>query len=517
MSAAKKPSLLFVDHVFHIKTQSFHFLIEILQRDFDVTIKYVDPDSSFDVDDLMDDNEFVVLAQMDFLTTHFINMGKKVCVVQMYDGSAGLPDRHWQINRQARYLNFSVALHARALAAKAESHLVRYFPDPSKFEPVTDFSSARGFFWQRLPKSPVNLKTVALMTNGSLDQLHIHTPADDGSEFDETALEGFSCPVTTSSWFERHEDFKATLDEANIYFAPRLAEGIGHGFLEALAKGMLVLAYDLPTHNEYINNWTTGILFNKDVGPVTFDDWQAQATQMSGNAKLMMANGFAQWQKNQNTIGQFIKETPTPRVPKVLGIKHALNEMTRGYKAGLPSYTAALSKFDRLCQAFETRDLLEAEVAQAEPQDDEHLQSDIHLFMGHGNAHQFVKDGWWDHELHLRWAVASEASLEIPVVRDTTVKSIAVDVRALRQNEIELEVNGIVLGSRQINMDFQQLNFEVPGSIDISQNTPLKIILRALEEEAPFDEDMRSLVFAVRTISIEAVAIKLANSITRSS
>lgn len=506
MSISKKPSLLFVDHIFHIKTRSFHFLIDILRQEFDVSIKYVDPDGSIDIPSLIDDSEFVVLAQMDFLTSHFIAAGKKVCVVQMYDGSAGLPDRHWQINRQARYLNFSIALHARALAADATSHLVRYFPDPSQFKQVTDFSSARGFFWQRLPKSPVNLETVARMTNGSLDRLHVHTPSDDGSQFDETALEQFSCPVTTSDWFENHSDFKETLDEANVYFAPRIAEGIGHGFLEALAKGMLVLAYDMPTHSEYINNWTTGILYDRNVGPVTFNDWSAQAQQMSDNAKLMMANGFAQWQQSQKTIGAFIKETPTPKVPKIPGVQHALTELSDAYQSGLPTYTATLNKFERLCGAMENWDKLEEEVAQAAPLDNSSLEDEVHLFLGHGNAHQFVRGGWSPHELTHRWAIEPEAQIELPIAHDRTISHVTLDIRALCNNNIELELNGTQIGSEKIGPEFTQVTFKTKRGLQVSRDKPLKITIRATQPEEKIPEDPRALIFAVRMISVHGTA-----------
>ena len=36
------------------------------------------------------------------------------------------------------------------------------------------------------------------------------------------------------------------------------------GFLEAMARGMLIIANDLPTHNEYICNWVNGILYDRN-------------------------------------------------------------------------------------------------------------------------------------------------------------------------------------------------------------------------------------------------------------
>ena len=57
--------------------------------------------------------------------------------------------------------------------------------------------------------------------------------------------------------------YREYLKQANIFIAPRLAEGVGLSFLEALAKGCAVFAYNAPTMNEYISHKENGYLFDE--------------------------------------------------------------------------------------------------------------------------------------------------------------------------------------------------------------------------------------------------------------
>jgi glycosyltransferase involved in cell wall biosynthesis len=50
--------------------------------------------------------------------------------------------------------------------------------------------------------------------------------------------------------------------ETNLYLAPRASEGVGMTFLEAMARGCGVLAYDGPTMNEYVVHERNGFLLN---------------------------------------------------------------------------------------------------------------------------------------------------------------------------------------------------------------------------------------------------------------
>jgi hypothetical protein len=124
--------VLFVDHSFHQKTKSSSFFLEILERAFDVETLYFDPlEPRLDLSSCKDDIDVVVIWQLDFLAPAFVAIGKRVVVVPMYDGSANMPDLHWIISRQCRFINFSRRLHFEIERCGGNSKLVKYFPAPS--------------------------------------------------------------------------------------------------------------------------------------------------------------------------------------------------------------------------------------------------------------------------------------------------------------------------------------------------------------------------------------------------
>lgn len=499
-----KPRLLFVDHVFHRKTRSFDFLVRIFEQGFDVETKYVDPSLPVDAAALIDDSEYVVIGQMDFLTPLFIAAGKKVIVVQMYDGSAGLPDTHWQMNRQARYLNFSTTLHGRALSLGCDSMLVRYFTDPASVKPVTDMDTLRGFFWQRLPKSGINLPMVRRMMGNQLSHLHVHTPADDGSVFTEADLDGFECPVTHSAWFEKQSDFAAVMDNANVFIAPRHAEGIGHAFLEAMARGMVVIAHDLPTHNEYIHNWTNGILFSQGVQTINLRDQMDKVRAISANARLTVAHGHRAWVQSHPAMLEFIRTTPAAQMVKHAGLSANIDRIMAAYQQGRDPYEDALNRFSETRRLMATWRDFETEADQA-PKNAPADQTDIHVFMGEGNSRPLTGPGWSAIEATHRWAVAQEASLSLPLVRDVSVTGVTLVVRALEACKLTVKLGDTVINPApaELRETFARIHLPLAKPRRVAAKDGLDLTLSIDRVLAAHSHDPRPLSFAVKSLSVQ--------------
>lgn len=512
--ASKKPALLFVDHIFHKRTKSFAFLEAIFARGFDVTTVYVDPDAPVAPDALLaHEAEYVVIGQMDFLTPLFIADGRRVVVVQMFDGSAGLPDTHWQMNRQARYLNFSTTLHARALALGCESLLVQYFPDPAGVPVVEDWDSLRGFFWQRVPRAGLDLGTVQTLLAGQLDTLHVHTPADDGTPFDDSALEGFDYPVTQSSWFEKQSGFTDVLNSANVFLAPRYAEGIGHAFLEAMARGMLVIAHDMPTHNEYIQNWRSGVLFGPDTGVIDLTSKPDKVRSMARTARLAMMRGFTAWQRSQPGIVEFIRSTPRAAMIDHAGLRANVEHILSAYQRGSGAYTQALDDF------AETRRLLaswrdfEREAGTAPGARALETRSDAHIFLGHGNGAQLNGAGWAAPEMTHRWAIAQEAQLHVPLRADTALTGLAVQVRGIAEGQrLHMALNGTEVTDAPLEIGelYRTLRTTLATPLPVTAANGVTLTLRLDAAAPPHPVDPRPLSFAVKSITVETGALTAA-------
>ena len=69
-------------------------------------------------------------------------------------------------------------------------------------------------------------------------------------------------------------DYMALLNRANFFLAPRRLEGVGMTLLEAMARGCVVLGYDAPTMNEYIQDGITGLLIRAHSQKGTWRYWR---------------------------------------------------------------------------------------------------------------------------------------------------------------------------------------------------------------------------------------------------
>ena len=143
-----------------------------------------------------------------------------------------------------------------------------------------------------------------------------------------------------STWFADPSGYDALVERSNVYLAPRLSEGIGMGFLEAMANGMLVLAADAPTHDETISNWISGILFN----PATphHIDVAGSAARMGRMAWKTCELGHAKWLASLSSVVEFIRSTPRPSLGSRVDAAQLSEGLVASYRAGIPTYTSFL-------------------------------------------------------------------------------------------------------------------------------------------------------------------------------
>jgi hypothetical protein len=302
--------LLFVDHAFHQKTRSADFFVDVIRRDFNVQLYYLDPENQADAGVLAaaEDADFVLLWQMDFLAPVFLAMGKATIVVPMFDGSGEMPDMHWLFASRARFFNFSLRLNERIRMLGMQTFLLRYFPPAVNESELPRFDNLDAFFWQRRPDHGVHINYIDALIGDDIDSLHLHNAPDIAGSFRSKPLRGTSYKFTTSSWFKDKSDYQSLLASSNVFIAPRVAEGIGIALLEAMARGMVVFAHDAPTNNEYISNGVNGILFNKELPPqpVHFRD---DAHRLGRMAWQTVVEGHKKWIASHDAICEWIAST----------------------------------------------------------------------------------------------------------------------------------------------------------------------------------------------------------------
>jgi hypothetical protein len=335
--------ILFVDHAFHKTTRSSDFFRSLLERHFVMDTVYFDPRDEKGMTSLRVPQGIglVVLWQMDFLAPLFLAQGVPTVVVPMFDGSSQLPDLHWIWAQQARFINFSRWMHDRVHSMGGTSLLVKYFLPPVPESKRARFDGLRVLLWQRRPEDGINLGLVERMFGGQLKSVHVHNVPDDPevdtSFYLRRSLDTYA--LTISSWFPDRTGFERLLDTHNVLIAPRMSEGIGMTMLEAFSRGMLVLAADAPTHDEYIANHLNGVLFNVHVSGWT--DF-SEAPAMGELAWRTAAEGFARWKAKEVEIVDFVRSTPRPRAAVDCDVPGLALRLVRAYLGGSDVYKTHL-------------------------------------------------------------------------------------------------------------------------------------------------------------------------------
>lgn len=320
--------MLYMGHSYHLKTKSNRFLFDLLEQEYEIDFVSYDPytDEYIGIEETIGRKYDVLLLwqimpDMAFLTTNFYF--EQGVLFPMYDYIASKETDLWPEFRSFKIINFCRKSHDELIKRGYRSYYIQYFPQPMEYREPGNENSV--FFWQRMEN--ININTVArLMEEQEIEHIHVHKSVDPGQEFIEPDAETEKI-TTYSEWFEAPEDLHRVMRQSAIYIAPRLYEGIGMSFLEAMAMGRCVIAPDTPTMNEYITDGVNGILYDlEDIHPVKIEN----VSQIQENARMFIENGYSKWEKDKNNILAWIsEEEEQPLVTVVTVVKDALKNGRR--------------------------------------------------------------------------------------------------------------------------------------------------------------------------------------------
>lgn len=351
--------ILFIDHKFHRRTKSSNFFLEILSSipGASIDVEHVDVDNDRRIMALERprEHDIAVIWQLDFLGPAFLAAGYPTVVVPMYDGSANMPYEHWLAMADASFVNFSRTLHERVSAVGARGFLVRYYQKPHPESTLPDFDDLRAILWMRRPEDGLTPRFVEHLIGDDLASIHVHNAPDSGVP---PSLRGHDLgPLklawTESRWHQDSNPYVDALTRVNLFVAPRLSEGIGMAMIEALARGLLVLAHDDAVHNEYISNWSNGVLFNRSSGP--FHIPLREAREMAYLGWKGAAIGYEEWRDNIAALVRFIADTPAPRTRRTAMSAGDLLAYWDAYTLGIQSHQRFLRNYFIDVRALEQR------------------------------------------------------------------------------------------------------------------------------------------------------------------
>jgi hypothetical protein len=296
--------LLFIGHSYHQKTKSADFLLDLLQTKYAITKCYVDPynDENSNFDDISGNRyDYVVCWQIMYPLNKLRQIIKyeKCVFFPMFDGVCPLDDIKWGEYAKAKIICFCKHLYEDLRKRGFDCEYIQYFPNVQKTEISGDTTSL--FFWQR--REEINLQVIdKLFSPQEVTHIHLHKALDPQQNFIEHPLKQH---CTISTWFDKRDDLYKTMLKSALYMAPRLEEGIGMSFLEAMAMGRCVIAPDNPTMNEYIEHGKTGYLYNlQNIKMISLKNIR----QIQQNTLDCMIAGQKQWNERKYKIFDWIDE-----------------------------------------------------------------------------------------------------------------------------------------------------------------------------------------------------------------
>ena len=250
--------ILFIDHIFHKQTRSSDFFVDILESFSSVDIVYIDPD-------LTNKNllEGVCLSEYDRICfwqimpkSHEISLLPKnrTILIPMYDACCTWTYRKWSQFRGFRFITFCEKIHNILLDLGIASCSVKYVPEIVRPDSLADSKKKTAFIWKRTPNFNLPLVIQMFKRNG-IDKIICHGVSEN-QRYEDRDID----IEYTNGWFKTHEDYLGILLKCNYFFAPRLYEGIGMGFLEAMGLGLCVISPNQATMNEYIVDNVNGYL-----------------------------------------------------------------------------------------------------------------------------------------------------------------------------------------------------------------------------------------------------------------
>lgn len=310
-----KPKAAFVGHSFHEQTKSTKFFKEILAKTFDL---------DFFCDESWLGGESVPISALEgypfiFFLQALPNARKlsrlknsKLVWVPMYDSVVNLPKfiLRQHTNVPLKIVSFCKTMDELFRSLGFRSYYLQYFPNPNEFKPVGDYKTKRVYFWNRTDGVRWDAVKI-LIEKSSIDDLVFVDNPDPGHKTlfpSKEDIKHFN--IRFSKGFLPPHEYKKLVSSANIYIAPRLYEGIGMSFLEAMARGQCVVAPNLPTMNEYIVSGKNGYLYNSGKpSPLPLGDFDV----LGKAAREQMTRGYAGYTKRIPGLMKFILESPWPR------------------------------------------------------------------------------------------------------------------------------------------------------------------------------------------------------------
>ncbi|HVX92876.1 MAG TPA: glycosyltransferase [Candidatus Dojkabacteria bacterium] len=291
----------FIDHSFHKKSLAFEFLKDILKKNYIVDEYW---DDSWDNGKKIEPNDVngkeydcVFFAQI-FPSEEFIEQleCKNVIWMPMYDSevTGGFVRALRLLKYDVKILSFSLFQHKKYLSFGLDSTYAQFFTKPEKKLKNLKNKEVTVYYWPR--SESISWKTVKKLLGKNFNgKVIIHNVPDPKNTFVMPSAEDVKeyNIKFINEWLSKDQVIKERI-KADIFIAPRVYEGIGMAFLEAMSGGCAVISPNNPTMNEYIEDNNTGYLYNIHQ-PRSID--LSNLKKVKASTYKYMVKGYNKWIK----------------------------------------------------------------------------------------------------------------------------------------------------------------------------------------------------------------------------
>lgn len=279
-----------VDHSYHQKTRSTTFFHSVLSEIGTLEAFWDDTwegGHNFHLEQLNDQPfDLIVFFQMMYPAEQLAKLNcQRIVLVPMYDSTGTTLAESWVPYRHYLVVCFSRRTFEVANPCGVQTLRVQYFPNPADHQVIDASQSPRVFFWHRGRDLNPPLVEAWFAKHGSM-KFHLHFVPDPGHPTGSPIA--LNERWTTSEWFADVSSYEALMGECSIYIAPRRREGIGMSFLEAMARGQVVVGLPDGTLDEYVISGVNGILLREEEEIPVGVDWSNLARQ----ARLTVEQGY---------------------------------------------------------------------------------------------------------------------------------------------------------------------------------------------------------------------------------
>lgn len=237
-----------------------------------------------------------------------------IIFMPMYDFSYAWDVFKWLECVNLKILSSTKRLHDALCQMGFNSYYFKYYPEPDEFMPG-DLKEV--FLWQRI--NNINIQTtIKLLKDFQIEKIHLHRSPDPGHVFlapSETEVAQYK--ITFSDWFEDKQDYLDRLKQSGIYIAPRLMEGGGAAFIDAMKMGKVVIANNDAAMDEYIVHGESGLLYDaQDPEPLDFEG--VDFFKIQKNAYESVQEGRTKFKRSIPAILDFIQSKHNQLIPNDL-------------------------------------------------------------------------------------------------------------------------------------------------------------------------------------------------------